>query len=109
MAVADNPNGQVRLHDNVLVETGLSGTYRVSLHAFEQHSSTHGHTKKGLIECNRTAAAKQQISVVFRKKTSRISPQGEIILQQCKYDCIQLQCEILDLALNGSPAGPSTP
>lgn len=73
MTVANNQNGKVRLHDTVLEETGLIGIYRVSLHAFEQHSSIYCHTKKGLREFNRTAAAKQQISVVLRK-TSRISP-----------------------------------
>lgn len=73
--------------------------------AFEQHSSIHCHVRKGLIEFSRTTEAKQQISVVLRTKTSRISPQGEIILKQCKNNCIQLQCKILALALNGFPAG----
>lgn len=107
MAAANNQNGEVRLHDTALKETRPVIIYTVSLHAFEQHSSVHCHAKNGLIEFNRTAAPKQQVSVVLRKKTSRILPQGEITLRQCKTSCIQLQCKILASALTGFPAGSS--
>lgn len=48
MTVANNQNGQVRLLDTVLEETGLTGIYRVSLHVFERHSPINGCEKRAL-------------------------------------------------------------
>lgn len=54
---------------------------------------------------NLTAATNQQILVGLRKKTSSISAQGEIILQQCKYNSIQQRSKNPTLVLNIFAAG----
>lgn len=99
----NNKNGKFRLQGTVLEETGLIFSYGVGLCAFEQHAAIHVMPKRAL--WNSTAAAKQQISVGLRKKTSSISTQGEIILRHCKDNCIQLQCKNPTLVLNIFPAG----
>lgn len=99
----NNKNGKVRLPGTVLEENVLICSYRVGLCAFEQHAAMHVMPKRAL--WNLTAAAKQQISVGLRKKTSSISTQGEITLRQCKDNCIQLQCKNRTLVLNIFPAG----